>query len=176
MGGACLQHIPLTLNALVFSAHGDLSLPPNDTRDTSMTATMLLHDSMLKPSVFRSPSETQGHPPKFCKLHETCKETTVFQLRNVTQTNTSYAFQWFCSECSSAPLGSLPCPARQKRKYDWADQVRDEWNMGAGATVAVTPTSPASCLKTWRNCLSSSLSCCSAYTAGLRGGGYNTAQ
>lgn len=33
-------------------------------------------------------------------------------------------------------------------------------------------TSPASCWKTLRNCLSSSLSFCSAYTAGLRGGGF----
>lgn len=34
-----------------------------------------------------------------------------------------------------------------------------------------TLTSPASCEKTLRNCFSSSLSCCSAYWTGLRGGG-----
>lgn len=96
---------------------------PTETKDTSMTATMLLHDSMLKPSVFRSPSGTQGHPPKSCKLHETIKETTVIQLWNVTQTNASYASQWFCSGCSSAPLGSLPCPVRQKQKHDRAGET-----------------------------------------------------
>lgn len=51
--------------------------------------------------------------------------------------------------------------------------MHNELNMAEGATVAEKPTSPASCLKTWRNCLSSSLSCCSAYTAGLHGGSYN---
>lgn len=33
--------------------------PAKDGKDTSMTATMLLQDSMLKPSVFRSPPEIQ---------------------------------------------------------------------------------------------------------------------
>lgn len=33
--------------------------PTNERKDTSMTATMLLQDSMLNPSVFRSPSKIQ---------------------------------------------------------------------------------------------------------------------
>lgn len=102
----------LWLFKLVFTVHVSLSLLFNETKDTSMTATMLLHDSMLKPSVFKSPSETRRHP-----LSPVC--STKWQIMwSVTQTNTPYAFQWFCSGCSSAPLDSLPYPEWHRRKHE----------------------------------------------------------
>lgn len=51
-----------------------ITQPTNDKRDTSMTATMLLQDSMLKPSVFRSASEIQerSHSPGCPSLLHKC--------------------------------------------------------------------------------------------------------
>ena len=39
---------------------------------------------------------------------------TKWAERNMSSANRSYAFQWFCSGCSSAQLGSLPCPTWQR--------------------------------------------------------------
>lgn len=52
----------------------------NNRKDTSMTATMLLQDSMLNPSVFRSPSEIQkqpGHSLDYHALNDSQRQTKI---------------------------------------------------------------------------------------------------
>lgn len=108
--------------------------PTNERKDTSMTATMLLQDSMLKPSVFRSASKIQerSHSPGCLSLLHKCvqilegwistdhkdlpalhTETWEMNSNYDTHTNMSYALQWFCLGCSAAQMGSLPCPTWQ---------------------------------------------------------------
>lgn len=54
------------------------------------------------------------------------------------------------------------------------NEVKQNSRKSKRSKVGVALTSPASCWKTLRNCFSSSLSYCSAYATGLRGGGYGT--
>lgn len=116
----------------------------------------------------------------------------TFVIKDLSQTDTkmtnmkcmeaAYALRWFCWGCSSAQLGLLPCPigqgfknvtARRQEKHENTQNCKKKTKkLLDNARTALT--SPASCWKTFRNCLSSSLSFCSAYTAGLRGGGFIT--
>lgn len=48
----------------------------------------------------------------------------------MTHTNMSYALQWFCLGCSSAQVGSLPCPL-----WDMFNSVRSSRNVYRHPTV-----------------------------------------
>lgn len=90
---------------VIIPAH---SLKSTDYRkDTSMTATMLLQDSMLKPSVFRSASEIQAERDIhyfeslfrntvyiYTRLHtQGCVSERNTETYNVTHENMSYALK-----------------------------------------------------------------------------------
>lgn len=69
--------------------HSHYHLSPNERKDTSMTATMLLQDSMLNPSVFRSLSEIQEKTHwsitwlrKIVKHSQTFSKAIVFLMNN----------------------------------------------------------------------------------------------
>lgn len=136
------------------------------------------------------------------KTHNVCKwQNKELQgihkwiSRRRTLNDMSYVLKWFCSWCSSAQMGLLPCPiwqilnkitkaAETCTDTFWCSSLinwilcRSECELQKPTEMLrevqvtlITLTSPASCWKTRRNCFSSSFSFCSAYTAGLRGGG-----
>lgn len=196
-----------TIDVLVFSGPTLLSftLSPNERKDTSITATMLLQDSMLNPSVLRSLSEIQEKTHWsitwiriIVKHLQTFSRTIVFQMNNRKHRSEEphAEIMWeirfkydtnkrvlrfpmilFRMFISSVGLTSMSYMTNiWECKHDKASEkihrhTTTQWyNAGERVEARIALTSPASCLKTWRNCLSSSLSCCSAYTAGLRCG------
>lgn len=72
----------------IFASTSD-ALPQtgNNRKDTSMTATMLLQDSMLNPSVFRSPSEIQKQPVHSLDYHALNESQTKINLTEKLITN-----------------------------------------------------------------------------------------
>lgn len=55
-------------------------------------------------------AESQQTTKKLPELHT---DTSQAYIPTTTHTNMSYALQWFCLGCSSAQMGSLPCPTWQ---------------------------------------------------------------
>lgn len=203
-----------TVDVLVLSISTVLSFPAsyhhldyptqstNERKDTSMTATMLLQDSMLKPSVFRSSSETQEKVVHlfwtYIKMCKYCRTESQQTTKHYTKRYVRDKLQiWHTQTCLTLWNDSV----QDVHQLRWAHfhVLRDKYltvltsqsqqkdvqtytvlqhgcrrNILRGVKVVIALTSPASCWKTLRNCFSSSLSCCSAYTAGLRGGGCRT--
>lgn len=78
-------------------------------KDTSMTATMLLQDSMLKPSVFRSASEMQTVTHHVInRFVYICGLLLLRKKRNV----------WFCSSLSSAFFRHAGTSENYKNTYN----------------------------------------------------------
>lgn len=149
-----------------------------------MTATMLLQDSILKPSVFRSASGKQSFASQIpvngetkllyitTYLKRTQKKRQIWKIHKGSLRLEMILLRMFISSggLTSMSYGTRVGKVTARRREEHENRQNGGKKRLDNSQTALT--SPASCWKTLRNCLSSSLSFCSANTAGRRGGGF----